>query len=236
MSLGTLLIILLPATFWLAYIAHQDRVQPKPLRDFLLTVGLGVCAGAVSVMLYAVVEWFGAPTPEIVFSGGRAERLFYALLVIGPIEEAAKLVPFCLFCVYFRSFRRPLDGVVFASAIGVGFALYESAGLRDVEASYRIGAALMLPLLHMLFASVWAYAYAWARAQGRSRIKATVFGGLLAAGLHGLYDFFALDPQLVVWATVLAVGLWLWRVVLVRSLLDRSGRSHHTARAATNLA
>ena len=50
----------------------------------------------------------------------------YAVLAIGVIEEAVKMIPFLLVVVRFREFDEPIDGIIYASFIALGFATMEN--------------------------------------------------------------------------------------------------------------
>ena len=49
----------------------------------------------------------------------------YAVLVIGVIEELAKMIPFLLFVINFKEFDEPIDGIIYGSFIALGFAAVE---------------------------------------------------------------------------------------------------------------
>ena len=52
--------------------------------------------------------------------------LAYSLLAIGPIEEIAKILPFIFVVLRFPEFDEPIDGIIYASFIGLGYAAVEN--------------------------------------------------------------------------------------------------------------
>ena len=82
------------------------------------------------------------------------------------------------------------------------------------------------PLVHIVFASVWAYHIGRARLEGRSVLLAVLVWLPVTALLHGTYDFVVLGfsgPALGVSALVI-VAIWLWRLKLIRTLAGSPSR------------
>jgi RsiW-degrading membrane proteinase PrsW (M82 family) len=75
-------------------------------------------------------------------------------------------------------------------------------------------------VIHIVFASIWGYyigrAYLCRRALGRTILAALAFTAIL----HGIYDFIvmALPTPALSAAASLIVGIWLWRLWLIRDL------------------
>jgi len=160
--------------------------------------------------------------------------LAYSLLAIGPIEELAKLVPFLIFVRRFRAFDEPLDGIIYASFIALGYAtvenLYYLDFLTTLEAAARGFAG---PIVHILFASIWGFSIGCAHIAGRSVWFAAARGFAIAAGLHGLYDFAVLQISMnaLPIAASIILAIWIWRLKLMRTLHEEAKRATE-ARAA----
>ena len=210
--------------FWLGYLYVRDRARPEPVILVLASFALGVGAALATSPAYALLRPLGTPEDVMVWSETDPLRLFaYCLGVIGPVEELAKLLPFVLVCARFRAFDEEIDGMVYASAIGLGFATLENVHLLDQLEGVEIHArALAGPLVHTVFASIWGWAYARARLEGRSVIGWTLLAWLIAAALHGIYDFLALTPMLAAGSALVMLAIWLWRIRLMRRLHERA--------------
>ncbi|MDZ7821644.1 MAG: PrsW family intramembrane metalloprotease [Candidatus Marinimicrobia bacterium] len=119
-----------------------------------------------------------------------------AVLTAPVVEESLKFSVFMIFFYHHRDFDEPLDGIIYACSIALGFAtlenifyvfsayayerLYEVAGLR---------AFLSIPG-HFLFSSLWGYAAGIVKFRLRS--GATLGAGLLGAILlHAGFNFTA---------------------------------------------
>ena len=150
-----------------------------------------------------------------------AGLLAYALLGIGPIEELAKLLPFLLIVVRFKAFDEPLDGIIYASFIGLGYAASENVYYLDYLTPLESAASGFAgPVVHILFASIWAHWITQAWLQDKPLFLPVVLGFALSAMLHGTYDFLVLlSPVLALpIAATLIIAIWIWRLFLMRRL------------------
>jgi len=220
----TLLIlpILLPVLFWAAYHYHKDRHLPEPPLNLLLCFGLGLAAAPLSKLMYMGLEPLGLRFDAVALAeSSPAGLLAYALLAIGPIEELAKLLPFLLVVVRFKAFDEAMDGIIYASFIGLGYAAAENVYyleyLRPLEAAARGFAS---PVVHILFASIWAHWFTRAWLARKAVALPLIIGFVVAAMLHGIYDFLVLLEPVAALpiAAALIVTIWIWRLVLMRKL------------------
>jgi RsiW-degrading membrane proteinase PrsW (M82 family) len=214
--------IVLPALFWAVYHYYKDRHLPEPVGNLVLCFALGMVAAALSKGLYIGLEPLGLRFDAVALADSNpAGLLAYALFAIGPIEELAKMVPFLLVAVRLQAFDEPLDGIVYASFIALGYAAGENYHYLDyltVFESYARGFAG--PVIHILFASIWAHSITRARLAQESIFLPAVYGFLLAAGLHGLYDFMVLLYPVTALpiAAAMIASIWIWRLRLMRRL------------------
>ena len=214
--------IILPVLFWACYHYYQDRHLPEPLSHLLLAFALGVGSFYLGMLMYRGLDLVHLRYDAYLLAETNLPGFFaYAVLVIGVIEELAKLTPFLLIVVHFKEFDEPIDGIIYASFIALGFAAVENIQyfqfLTSLEAFARGFAG---PVIHIVFASIWGYyigrAYLCRRALGRTVIAALA----CTAILHGSYDFVVIAmpaPALPV-AAFLIVGIWVWRLLLIRDL------------------
>lgn len=214
--------IVLPVIFWAAYHYHKDRHLPEPPLNLLLCFGLGLLAAAISKGMYAGLEPLGLRFDALALAEENPLGLFaFSMLAIGPIEELAKMLPFLIIVLRLGAFDEPLDGIIYASFIGLGYASAENLHYLDflspIEAAARGFAG---PVVHMLFASIWARWISRAWLAGDAIAGPALVGFLLAVFLHGLYDFLALLQP--VWtlpiAASLIVAIWVWRLRLMHRL------------------
>lgn len=217
-----LLPVILPAAFWAAYHWHADRHLPEPLGHLALAFLLGVGSFYLGLGMYAALGLFGLRHDAFALAVGNLPGLFvYAVMAIGVIEESAKLLPFLLVVLRFREFDEPIDGIIYASFIALGFSAVENYHyLQFLETGAAYARGFAGPVVHMVFASIWGYyiGRAWLR---KRRVAAAVCGSLaVSAALHGIYDFVVIgmpNPGLPL-AALLIAGLWIRRLYLIRDL------------------
>ncbi len=214
--------VILPVFFWAVYHYHKDRHLPEPLGHLALTFLLGAIAAGLSQSLYMGLEPLG-----LRFDAGYLADtnplglLAYALLAIGPIEEFSKLIFFVLIVIRFDEFDEPLDGIIYASFIGLGYAAIENWQYRDyLTATEAIARGFASPVVHIVFASIWGHWIARAHIARKSIIPAALIGFAIAATLHGLYDFMVLQQpySALPFAALLVIVVWIWRLRLMRKL------------------
>ena len=183
--------IVLPVIFWAAYHYYKDRHMPEPIGNLALSFGLGILSFYVGKLMYLGLDLIGLRFDAFVLAeSSRAGLLAYSVLAIGGIEELAKLLPFLIVVLRFKAFDEPVDGIIYAAFIALGFACVENLQyLQYVTGLEMIGRGFASPLVHIMFASIWAYYVGVAFLQQR-KLAIVVLNYLgLAALIHGIYDF-----------------------------------------------
>ena len=217
-----LLPIVLPVVFWSAYHLHVDRHLPEPPSKLALAFLLGVGSFFLGLLAYRALGVVGLRFDAFELARSNVPGLFaYAVLVIGVIEEAVKIIPFLLVVVRFREFDEPIDGIIYASFIALGFAAVENflyVPHLDSTAAYARG--FMAPVLHIVFASIWGYYLGRAWLCGRKLLGPVIGWLAFTAFIHGVYNFAVLGLPLIGLpiAATLITGLWVWRLLLIRDL------------------
>ncbi|NNC77653.1 MAG: PrsW family intramembrane metalloprotease, partial [Woeseiaceae bacterium] len=221
-TFSMLMPVLLPALFWAGYHYHKDRHLPEPAGHLLLCFVLGGVAAVLAKGMYVSLGYFGLRFDAFELAATNLPGLFaYAMLAIGPIEELAKLLPFLLLVLRFSEFDEPIDGIIYASFIGLGFAaaenLYYLQFLTPIEAIARGFAS---PVVHIVFASIWGYRIGAARISGRTGVGVILTSFAIAALLHGLYDYIVLQQPFFALpvAAGIIVAIWIWRLKIMQKL------------------
>ncbi len=213
---------LIPVLFWAAYHYYHDRHRPEPVARLLFALLLGAGASLLAGFGYELLGRLGLRFDALVLAREDRLGLFtYAFLGIGLLEEFAKFLPFLCLIIHFKDFDEPVDGIVYASFIGLGFAAVENLSYLPLLSSAEVVArGFAAPVVHMAFASIWGYRVGKAKLEGRSFVAAAAVWLLAAAFAHGVYDFIVLGfggPALVLAAAVI-LAIWLWRLKLLLRL------------------
>ncbi|HZN10358.1 MAG TPA: PrsW family glutamic-type intramembrane protease [Blastocatellia bacterium] len=183
------LLSLLPCLLWLWYFSSRSVYKRPSRRVIAVTFWLGGLAtilalGCNLVGQQFIQSWFGT---------GASAHVLLLFLVVGPIEELAKLL-----VVYFYAYRRPefdepLDGVIYSAAAALGFAAAENLIYLWQSQAFEV-VLLRGPLSnpgHALFSALWGLALSRAKAAPnlwRARLPIVAGGWLAATVVHALFD------------------------------------------------
>ncbi|WP_455199977.1 PrsW family intramembrane metalloprotease [Kaarinaea lacus] len=221
-----LTLIIAPTFFWAAYHYYKDRHQPEPIANLLLTYGLGIAAGYLGLHAYVSLELVGLRFNAYELAeNNRLGLFFYSIFVIGVIEEVVKFIPFWLIGMRLHHFDEPIDGIIYASFVALGFATYENFYyLPHLQGTELVARAITSPLIHVMFASIWGYTCSRAQMRNRPLIPAAISGLAIAITAHGLYDFITigLSEWLRIFPPVIILSIWIWRMRVIRRL-----QKHH---------
>jgi len=212
--------ILAPAIFWMAYFYFKDRLQPEPFLKIGTAYILGIGSALAVIQLYKLLPLLGIPDdPSLLMEHQSLEYLFYSIGVTGLIEEFFKFLPFLVFVLNFRAFDEPIDGIIYASMIALGFASYENIHyLAYMDGPELLGRAFASPLTHTIFSSIWGYTAGSARLAGKPLIWPSLTGIGLAALSHGVFNFLTISPGFRIGSSLLILLIWIWRIKLMEKL------------------
>ena len=208
--------------FWAWYHYHKDRHLPEPVSHLFMAFLLGGVAFGLGKLMYQSLELLDLRYDAFLLADSDRFGLFlYAILAIGPIEELAKLIPFLLVIRHFSEFDEPIDGIIYASFIALGFAAVENVlYLQFVSPGEALARGFAGPVVHIVFASIWGYYVGRACLERRRLLPTIIVAVGLTALLHGVYDYLVIAmPKFALPISALMVlGLWVWRIFLIRDL------------------
>lgn len=224
MTVGPWLVfpLLVPFLFWAAYHYYHDRHRPEPLANLFGCILLGVAAAWLNRGMYAGLGVLGLRYDALLLAEDNLPGLLaYAVLGIGLTEELSKLLLFVAVVLRFRAFDEPLDAIVYASFLALGFSLVENLHyLQFAAPAEAFARGFAGPLVHIVFASVWAYPIGLAHLKNERSAFAIPLWLAVSAVLHGIYDFIVLGfgSTMLVFAAALIVAIWMWRLAKLRAL------------------
>jgi RsiW-degrading membrane proteinase PrsW (M82 family) len=190
---------LAPGIFWLWFFYKKDKLKPEPkilvVRMFFL--------GMFSLVPSALAEYplRGMSLLQVVIAAPLIEECFKFLIVRSTIYRN-------------NVFSRPMDGIIYAVAVALGFASSENAlyivtsylapqialgmsdplfGLGFVWKLYLIRAFLTVPG-HAIWSSMWGYALGLAKViETGNRWRLIAKGLFLAVVLHSVFNYLVLN-------------------------------------------
>ena len=187
----------IPALVAMWLVDRLDRKRPEPPSLRRLVAFFGMLSVIPAIILETIVgQTLGEQVaPRMTYQGAS----FNAFIVAAAIEEACKIM-----VVYWIVWRRPefderMDGIVYASRAGLGFALVENIlyllqqdTLGGQLQTWILRAVLAVPGHAMWTGMIGAMA---ARRRFDGRGLGLVGGYLLAVAFHGAYDLCAFIAQ-----------------------------------------
>jgi RsiW-degrading membrane proteinase PrsW (M82 family) len=234
---------------WLVDRLDAKRPEPPRLRRLVAFVGMlsVIPALVIEVALSTTIGGEVGPAP-LTYQGAS----FHGFVVAAAVEEACKIM-----VVYWVVWRRPefderMDGIVYASRAGLGFALVENvmyllnqASLGGQVELWIMRAVLAVPGHAMWTGMIGAMA---ARRRFDGRGLGLIGGYLLAVAFHGGYDMcvylqtplhFEGYDSLTRLVMPTLIGLTLLAFFILRSMartalrLDDADAARHAVAAAT---
>jgi RsiW-degrading membrane proteinase PrsW (M82 family) len=211
---------LLPVPLLIALVLWMDRLEPEPRSALAFAFGWGAGIAALTALIvntadleYVTMPALGATTGEYVaatFGAPIVEETLKGLVLIGLLwRRRAEL-------------DGPTDGVIYATMVGLGFAMIENVGyyINALVSPERGGIELLgytfvlrglaSPLLHPIFTSMTGLGVAYAASRRRGGYWAVALGLLAAMVLHGTWNGLSLFG-----AAGLAAGYLIMGAVLV---------------------
>jgi RsiW-degrading membrane proteinase PrsW (M82 family) len=209
---------IVPTLLYVWLVWKLDRYEKEPLR-LLMAAFVWGAVPAIGLSLVAELS-FGTPLAALSDS---YRDVLSAALVAPPIEELAKaLAVWAVFRLARAEFDGALDGIVYGSLVGFGFAMTENVfyfwGALGREslghwATVVAGRALVFGLNHAMFTSFTGIGFGMARyAQSRRAGRWWILGGFgLAVVSHAVHNLFlhvddlCLISLIADWAGVIVV-------------------------------
>ncbi|MCE7873767.1 PrsW family intramembrane metalloprotease [bacterium CPR1] len=208
-AIQALLLSLVPCFFWLWYIQGLGRYRREPA----WMLGLALLAGAGSA--YGVLltcDFLEELAPGFLTVPHEPLRLmFYFVVAVGLMEEGWKMLC-CWLAVYFLpSFDEPVDGLLYAGCVALGFATAENVKyiLEAGGPAVLVGRAILSTFGHVLMSGVWGYALGMQKCRP-SRAPLWLLALFAAALGHGLFDWFLTMDWPLAAVAVLAALWWLF--------------------------
>lgn len=225
-ALGTSMItVLLPifvSMLWLVFVRRFDRAHPEPWLLVLLAFGGGlVAAWTAGTLQWLIASEFPAVPAALqrlaeddVGGGEWALGVWVAILYAGVLEEAAKLGAFFFTVQRRREFDEPVDGIVYAAAIALGFAAAENIryfGDGNLAPALVVGRAFVAVPTHVFLAAIWGGQLGRRLVEPRARYAPAL---LLAMLLHAGFDVLSMAARgpasLILPFAVAALSLFLF--------------------------
>jgi RsiW-degrading membrane proteinase PrsW (M82 family) len=171
-----------PGIYWLWYFYKRDTLEPEPQKLVIRSYFLGILTAVVIIII------------QLPF---RYSYIVGAVLVAPIVEELGKFFAVKLSIYNHKEFNEPMDGIIYASAVALGFASIENGIYLfriSVVSKYLLSnvilarAVLSVPA-HALFSSIWGYALGRAKfSKSQNKNLIIIAGIILAIAFHSLFN------------------------------------------------
>jgi len=174
-----------PGLYWLWYFYQRDKLEPEPKKLIFISYFLGILSATLVIFVSMPFKL----------------NYFMGAVVSAPIlEELAKFLMVWAYLYRSKNFSEPMDGIVYAAAVALGFASIEN-GLYlfriNQQAQFLLPNVILIRALlsvpaHALFSGIWGYALGRYKFDKKKNRFTVVYGLLLAMLLHALFNFLCL--------------------------------------------
>lgn len=196
-----------PGIFWLWYLYRRDKWEPEPKSLVARAFFLGMLAVIPALLLELPFQILGSK--------------FLLIVIAAPIvEELVKFFFVKKFIYNKAEFDEPMDGIVYAAAVALGFAAVENvfylASAKSAVMTVFAGRAILSVPGHALFSSMWGYALGLAKFSPPERGRKLLRNGLIFSILtHGIFNFLGCFTLLGGLGVLVFVAV-LWWILLRR--------------------
>lgn len=183
-----ILLALVPASIWLVFFYLQDRAEPEPKGFVLAVFGLGaLLAAAIGIPvvegLFRVSHWLHTNTISTILGG---------VLVVGFTQEFLKYAAVRYSVYHSDEFDEPTDGVIYATAAGLGYATVMNIQFVVSNGGVDLGAGILrmavVALAQAAFSGITGYFLGKAKFESEP-IWWMPLGITLAAVFNGLFNW-----------------------------------------------
>lgn len=179
---------LVPAFIWLIFFYLQDSAEPEP-KGFVIGVFIlgGLLAAAIGIPvvenLFRVSHWIYTNTAATILGG---------ILVVGFTQEFLKYAAVRYSIYHSDEYDEPTDGVVYATAAGLGYATMLNINFVVSNGGVDLGVGIIrmavVALAHAAFSGITGYFLGRAKFESEP-IWWMPLGITLAATFNGLFNW-----------------------------------------------
>lgn len=187
----------IPALLLAGYVWYSDITESEPISLLAATFLLGVLTAGFAAVLNGLLQ------PIFATLGAIGVVLFF-YLIVGPVEEAVKLLAVLLYAYNDERFAAVIDGAVYGAIAGLGFATIENA-IYISRAVGEVGnLSLGLDLIgvgdditatralagpgHVVYSTFAGYYLGLAKFNPENRGPIVIKGLIIAALIHATYN------------------------------------------------
>ncbi|MEO0337722.1 MAG: PrsW family glutamic-type intramembrane protease [Bacteroidota bacterium] len=182
---------ILPCILIIFLIYRADRYEKEAIFPLVLCFLLGILITFPLFELQALFDRLGIARNSTILM-----TIFYSFILISLTEETLKYAVLRIYPYRQSFFNEPIDGIVYAMMIGMGFAMLENVFYAyQFEMTTTVLRGFTAVPAHACFAAIMGFFVGKARfaKEAKKRKRFLLLGWLVPIGVHGLYDFFIIQ-------------------------------------------
>lgn len=168
------------------FIYIKDKHEPEPIKLLLISFFYGALSFGVNLAI-------GLPLSSLFAIEERnlEAQAFHAFAVVAFVEELSKFIFIRGILYKNKNFNEPLDGIVYAVMVGMGFATAENI----LYVWHGDGGTALIRMFsaipaHAMFAVLMGYLLGKAKFTHRKEVYYSIMALGVATLFHGVYDYF----------------------------------------------
>ncbi len=182
---------LTPILIIILFVYFQDKYSREPTLTLFVTFILGIVSVIPAALIENIYEW----TINLKAGDNIWVTIVYAFIGVGLTEEFFKFLFLRLYIYKNKNFSEPMDGVVYAVMVSMGFAALENIFYVFIFSDDPMGTAIARSLTavpaHACFGVIMGLYFGYARFTfAKKRFRLLSKAVILAALAHGIYDVF----------------------------------------------
>lgn len=209
------------AWIWVDYFRLIDIYEKEDLRY----AALMFAGGASSVFIVFALQTHLFSKFYYEMNGGFVHDFIYTVLKIGIPEEFAKIVPFLVFYkVFKKQVNEPIDFIFYCSVSALGFSAFENVlYFMNSGPSLINGRAILSTVGHMFDTSIIAYGFVRYKYYHKRFSVLALFGYfVLAASVHGFYDFWLMYQPFQSWGWIVTFVYFVMSLSIFAGILNNA--------------
>ncbi|MES2760854.1 MAG: PrsW family glutamic-type intramembrane protease [Bacteroidota bacterium] len=198
---------------WIGYFRRIDVLEKERYIDIASALLTGYLTPTVALYIYSWLETLGFN-----FNGEFTNDFLYSIFGVGATEELSKLLGVLIvFQILKKRINEPVDYLVFAGLVALGFSIRENfIYYNNYGSQIASGRTIISCLVHIINTSICVYGIYRYRIFNKGN---PIFNISIAISLaivsHGLFDFFLVQPFLgnltpILSTIIYLVGINIW--------------------------
>jgi protease PrsW len=228
-TISLILLSILPGLLISWYVVSRDKYEPEPKLWLVISFMFGAMSTVPAIFLErALFNWFGIGISDNIIG-----TFICAFFGIALVEEGLKYLFLKKFVYPADVLSEPMDGIVYAVMISMGFATWENIVYLLIRDTGSIEVALLrmftaIPA-HAAFAIIMGFHVGLAKFVPANRNSLLMRGLFWAVVAHGGYDFFIFQTNYIwmKWMALACLSISIFVAFILMGIMEQDAYERH---------